>query len=76
MTCGPDHASAVGVTVLQFGHSVAAVDDPRPPRWRATKRKTLQFGHSVAAVDDDESYRAWQKTCKLQFGHSVAAVDD
>ena len=36
---------------LQFGHSVAAVDDVGQ-RCRGFNTGRLQFGHSVAAVDD------------------------
>ena len=36
---------------LQFGHSVAAVDD-RNERGNRRRMPELQFGHSVAAVDD------------------------
>ena len=43
---------------LQFGHSVAAVDDVRRPT-RLGRRRQLQFGHSVAAVDDP---RQWSKS--------------
>ena len=37
--------------LLQFGHSVAAVDDPTLLHGQ-TITAALQFGHSVAAVDD------------------------
>ena len=36
---------------LQFGHSVAAVDDSEAVNGNS-KSTALQFGHSVAAVDD------------------------
>ena len=40
-----------GGSELQFGHSVAAVDDASRPTTQ-DEVAALQFGHSVAAVDD------------------------
>ena len=66
-----------GRSALQFGHSVAAVDDGLRRGDRGCRGTELQFGHSVAAVDDDADQVS--EHCghfMLQFGHSVAAVDD
>ena len=60
---------------LQFGHSVAAVDDDKLAGG-LTQGIVLQFGHSVAAVDDSRQWSVRPCRSTLQFGHSVAAVDD
>ena len=76
MTTATNHNAATARNALQFGHSVAAVDDVTPTQ-QVTPTQMLQFGHSVAAVDDvSRSASISGDVRALQFGHSVAAVDD
>ena len=61
---------APAIASLQFGHSVAAVDD-KMKMTEAMDLMKLQFGHSVAAVDD--SFRTGEGPRRLDGFNSATA---